>query len=239
MGSPEGISVSVVHFSKQHKPDLHNRCVWGQASAWESSCGVTECNSNCLVQSLECMQNEEKAGGGRGHIAGTAADTSCPYRGDHEGHILHIWDVLSPCRRRPSADKAASSAASADSADKFARSSADGVASRAAPGESAGKSPESSATRKTSRGIFKNERPSEEATAEGALKEPEPVDAAKGRDHLKASASEEASSEEASQESGQASGVRRKAAVQPLEDASEDLQEPKFIKIGGAAVDEL
>ena len=41
VGSPEGISVSVVHFSKQHNPDLHNRCVWGQASAWEFSCSVT------------------------------------------------------------------------------------------------------------------------------------------------------------------------------------------------------
>ncbi len=40
-------------------------------------------------------------------------------------------------------------------------------------------------------------------------------------------------------ESVQASGVKKRAAVNPVEDASEDLQEPKFIKMGSAAVDEL
>ncbi len=52
------------------------------------------------------------------------------------------------------------------------------------------------------------------------------------------SAEEFAESSPSNQESQKASGKKR-AAVTPVEDASEDLQDPKFIKIGSAAVDEL
>ena len=52
-------------------------------------------------------------------------------------------------------------------------------------------------------------------------------------------AEESAESSASSREPEKALEKRRRAAVTPIEDANEDLEDPKFIKIGSAAVDEL
>ena len=81
--------------------------------------------------------------------------------------------------------------------------------------------------------------PTEDLTAEEMVEGGESSHAAAVSDSLETSPAEEPGSKDGIQGSEQVSGVRRKAVVKPVEGASEDLQEPKFIKIGSPTVDEL
>ena len=124
-------------------------------------------------------------------------------------------------------------------ADKADSGHTDSSTGSTATQDSAEGSAQSSATRMTSGVKQDGQVPTEDAAAEGLLEGAELAEAAAVSDSLETSSAEDLGSEEGVQESGQALGMGKKAAVKPVEGASEELQKPKFIKIGSPAVDEL
>lgn len=120
--------------------------------------------------------------------------------------------------------------------DKAADVSTDSSTGSATAQDSAEASAQSSSTRMTS-GVKYDGQVPDATAAEDVAESAGLNNAAAEPDSLQTSL-EELGSEEGTQDLEHVPGAR-KAVVRPVEGASEDLQEPKFIKIGSPAVDEL